>query len=236
MGLAGMTASVFPMAVIVPARTKHEETPLFLEPLGDKTIIDRTLDDAERQGEHGDAILILTTDDVRIKTHVEARNSNWLTRLRPIEETSGSYFHSLETTINWASQECNKTFASVLIFEPSHPFRPAGLVRNAIDIFDRSNELDTVVSVVREYGNLWTDNAHGGLNRIHTAEGRNFFREIAGLCLLTRPQCINHVTAMGQDVGFVVVEEEWALIDIHDRSGVAMAQRFFDFLIADGKL
>lgn len=223
-------SSPFPLLVLVPARTVHEETPLFLEKLGGTTILDWTLEDAERQAERGDVTLVVTTDDPRIEKHVAARDAGWQVRMREAEEISGGYFHALETAADWAAAENGKPVAAVLILEPSHPFRPAGLISNAVSIFENSAPLDTVVAVVREYGNLWTESNHGDLGRIHTPEGRNFFREVAGLCLLSRPQCLNRTSAMGKNVGFVVVEEQWALIDIHGGDGVIMAQRFHDFL------
>lgn len=223
-------ALVFPLLVLVPARSAHENLPLFLEPLGETTVLDRTLEDAERQGKRGDVTLVLTTDDPRIEARVSERGAGWRVRLRDAEERAGGYFHALEAAADWAATETGKRFASVLVLEPSHPFRPAGLVANATALLGKSASLDTVVAVVREYGNLWTENTQGGLGRIHTPEGRNFFREVAGLCLLTRPACLTRTSAMGKNVGFVVVEEQWALIDIHGGDGVAMAQRFHDFL------
>ena len=223
-------ASAFPMLVIVPARCAHEAKPLFLEPLGAGAIIDGTLDAAERQRDRGAVTLLATTDDARIIDHIGARGGDWLTRLRETDEEKAGYFSALCAGRDHATTESGEAFASVLVLEPSHPFRPEGLVANAIEILERDPALDTVVPVVREYGNIWTRDGHGALHRMRTPMGQEFYREIAGLSLLTRPHAMTRETAMGKDVGFVVVEEQWALIDIHGPDGVAFAQRYSGLL------
>ena len=232
MGYAGMTAPgrAFPLLVIVPVRSAHEADPLFLSQIGDGTVLDRTLADAERQRQYGDVTLMITTDDARIRDAVEARNAGWHVRLRDEDEMAGGYFYALARASNAASDATGTRFGAALLLEPSHPFRPRGLIRNALDLYERQAELETVVAVVREYGNLWTEDSHQGLTRIHTPEGRNFFREMAGLCLLTSPAAIKGTSAMGSNVGFVVVEEQWALIDIHERDDVELARRFHSIL------
>lgn len=222
----------FPLLVIVPVRSAHEAEPLFLSSIDSGTVLDRTLADGERQRDHGDVTLIVTTDDPRICDAVTSRDTGWHVRLRSADEVASGYFHALASASRAAETATGKRFGSALLLEPSHPFRPQGLIRNALDLYARQPELETVVAVVREYGNLWTKDSHQGLTRIHTPEGRNFFREMAGLCLLTSPAAINQTTAMGANVGFVVVEEQWALIDIHEPDDVALAQRFHGFLIS----
>lgn len=232
MGPAGMTVPgrAFPLLVIVPVRSADEDAPLFLSQIGEGTVLDRTFADGERQRENGDVTLMVTTDDARIRDAAEARDAGWHVRLRDENETAGGYFHAIARASELAADATGKRFGSVLVLEPSHPFRPRGLIGNALDLYGRQSELETVVAVVREYGNLWTEDDHQGLNRIHTPEGRNFFREMAGLCLLTSPTAIKGTTAMGANVGFVVVEEQWALIDIHEHDDVELARRFHSFL------
>jgi len=217
------------MLVIVPVKSAHEAEPLFLQPLGAGGLIDLTLEDAERQTARGDVTLCITTDDERVIAHAKARKKAWLFKKRGPEEQRGNYFTTLSYAHDWARAETGKDFRSVLILEPSHPFRPAGLIANAIAMLERDPSLETVVSVVREYGNLWTDDGRGNLHRTTTTLGQSFYREIAGLCLLTRPSTLSS-SAIGHDIGFVVVEEQWALIDIHGAEGVVMARRFHDLL------
>lgn len=224
------TATVFPLLVIVPVRSAHEKEVLFLQPLGAGRLIDPTLDDAERQAERGEIALCLTTDDARVATHVGQRKASWLIKLRDRHEAGESYFTALKGAVDWASGQRGSAFGAVLILEPSHPFRPRGLIAGAIAAMQRDPSVDSVVSVVREYGNLWTENDRGTLHRMTTPFGRGFFREVAGLCLLTRPATLADADAMGQSVAFMVVEEQWALIDIHGAEGVTMARRFHDLL------
>jgi hypothetical protein len=225
-----MAAAVFPLLVIVPVRSAHEADVLFLQPLGMGRLIDPTLADAERQGERGAVTLCLTTDDPRVADHVGRRAAPWEIKLRDADEAAHGYFAALRSALAWATARRGSPFGAVLILEPSHPFRPRGLIANAIGMLERDAKLDSVVSVVREYGNLWTTDDRGQLHRVTTPIGRNFFREVAGLCLLTRPATVAGADAMGKNVGFMVVEEQWALIDIHGAEGVAMARRFHDQL------
>jgi hypothetical protein len=222
--------AVFPLLVIVPVRSAQESDVLFLQKLGAGRLIDPTLADAERQSERGDVTLCLTTDDPRVVDHVGRRTAPWQIKLRDRDEIEHGYFASLKSAQAWAGARRGGAFGAVLILEPSHPFRPRGLIANAIEMMRRDPKLDSVVSVVREYGNLWTTDDRGQLHRVTTPMGRNFFREVAGLCLLTRPATVAGADAMGKNVGFMVVEEQWALIDIHGAEGVAMARRFHELL------
>ena len=227
-----MTAkSAFPLLVIVPVKSAHEAEPLFLQEVGSCRLIDLTLSDAESPGDTDDVMLCVTTDDERIASHIETRRAGWSVKARGEDELRENYFATLRVALSWAQKNSGKDFGAVLILEPSHPFRPKGLIANALEMFDRDPALDTVVSVVREYGNLWTEDGRGNLHRMMTPMGRNFFREVAGLCLLTKPKTIAEDNAIGHDVGFVVIEEQWALIDIHGAEGVDMARKFYDILI-----
>jgi hypothetical protein len=225
-----MPVAVFPLLVIVTVRSAHERVVLFLQPLGAGRLIDATLADAERQAERGEITLCLTTDDKRVADHVARRAAPWLIKLRDRHESGESYFTARKRAVDWTEVERGGGFGAVLILEPSHPFRPRGLIAGAIDTMQREPGVDSVVSVVREYGNLWTEDDRGALHRMTTRFGHGFFREVAGLCLLTRPATLGGVDAMGQDVAFMVVEEQWALIYIHGAEGVAMARRFHDML------
>lgn len=234
MNATATPAGVFPLLVVVPVRSADEANPLFLEALGEQTVLDWTLADAEELSALGPVHMIVTSDDPRILEHARSRGRGWMTRRREARELERGYFTSIATAAEVAEAEVGEPFGAALVLEPSHPFRPEGLIANAIDIFARGGDLDTVVAVVREYGNLWTEGSHGGLTRMRTPEGRNFFREVAGLCLLTRPAALSDTSAMGEDVGFVVIEEQWAMIDLHGPDGVSLARRFQDLLKPGG--
>jgi len=219
------------LLVLVPARSARDEAPLFLQELGGGRLIDPTLADAEALLGSRNVDLCVTTDDPRLAEYVSQRNQHWHVRQREQAELDGDYFYCLEVAHKWMSIKFEKKYDAVLILEPTHPFRPEGLIGNALNLLDREVGLDTVVSVVAEYGNIWTEEAGSQLRRLATPAGRHFFREIAGLCLLTTPDTLAGDAAMGQSVGFVVVEEQWALIDIHGASGVDLARRYYDVLI-----
>jgi hypothetical protein len=221
---------ISPLLVLVPVRSAHQDAPLFLEPLGERTILDSTLDAAERQRERAATTTIITTDDERVADYVREHRTGWGVRLRDTKAEDRDYFSALKTAFDWASQDVPEPFEAILILEPSHPFRPSGLVANALSLMQNDPGLDTIVSVVREYGNLWTRSPQVGLTRTVTRPGEEFYREVAGLALLNRREAMSASGAMGKNVGFVVVEEQWALIDIHGGDGVATAQRFNDIL------
>lgn len=221
---------ILPLLIIVPARAGEDAAPLLLEALGDGPILDHTLAFAERQTERGDVSLLVTTDNDAIAAAVSARGKGWLVRRRSEAEVKGRYFHALAVAHDWAREQTGKNFAAILILEPTHPFRPTGLISMAADLMRQQPGLDTVVSVVREYGSFWIRDSHSALERISNPEGKEVYREVAGLTLLTRPHCLASGDPMGHDVGFIVVDEQWALVDIHGATGVEFARRFAPML------
>jgi len=229
MGHAGMNTNQ-PLLILVPARSEAEADPLFLQSIGDCQLIDVTLRDAEALVPKYDIDLCVTTDDSRVHKYISDRSTNWNVRMREAAERGGDYFLCLDVARRWMTSKTGRQYANVLILEPSHPFRPTGLLENALGMMRREFDLDTVVSVVAEYGNIWTEQTDGGLHRLTTPTGKRFFREVAGLCLLTKPATLASQSAMGRSVGFVVVEEQWALIDIHGNSGIELARQYHSVL------
>jgi hypothetical protein len=229
-------APLGPTVIIVPARVGNEDPSgtgsFFLADLAGGRVIDPTLASAERQVGRGDVTLLLTTDSPAIADYVENRDARWLIRRRGAAEAQcgGGYFGALDTARLWAQEQTGKTFATVLILEPSHPFRPVGLITEAADLLARTPALDTAISVVPEYGNLWVQDPYGRLERTQTQEGSVFYREIAGLTLMLRADVMERGSLMGRQVGFIVVEEQWAVIDLHEPSGLQMAHRFVGLL------
>jgi hypothetical protein len=225
-----------PTLILVAARVGDEDPDgtgsFFLSSLAEGRVIDPTLASAERQVGRGDITLVLTTDSPAIAAYVAERDAPWLVRRRGKTEVArgGGYFGALDTARQWAEAQTGKTFATVLILEPSHPFRPIGLITEAADLLARTPALDTAVSVVPEYGNLWVSDPYGRLERIQTQEGSVFYREIAGLTLMLRADVMKRGSLMGRQVGFIVVEEQWAVIDLHEPSALQMADRFAGLL------
>ncbi len=219
------------MLVLVGVRSASQSRPLFLEAFGGGTLLDSTLEAAEQQIGHGNVHLAVTTDDLRIIEYLRgSRSQPWLTRLRPEDETHAHYFDSLRLAFEWAEGETGLGFETALILEPSHPLRPPHLLDNVIAQMSKSPELDTVVPVVREYGSIWRRESHGSLQRISNSFSEEVYREVAGLGLLTRAAAIRGGEPIGHDVGFVVVNEEWSLVDIHGEHSVEMARRFAPLL------
>lgn len=219
-----------PLLILVPARTGGAEDPFLLAPLSGRAVIDHTLEAAERHAGPG-VSLVVTTDSEVIARHVDARGGAWRIRRRDSAEEALSYFQALDIARQWAEEQEGQRFPTVLILEPSHPFRPAGLIAEALALLRDSDSLDTVVSVVPEYGNVWLRDARGELERVHTQEGLEFYREVAGLSLLTRDHCMDAGSLMGHEVGFIVVEEQWAVIDLHGPESLTIARRFEDLLV-----
>ena len=55
-----------------------------------------------------------------------------------------------------------------------------------------------------------------------------YFQEVVGLALATRPELIREGRRLGDAVGFEVVDQFWALVDIRDDMSLAMAEMVAD--------
>lgn len=202
--------------VIVPVIADELVDKRLLTPLAGRSSFERTLAAA---GEVGGARVIVTTDDARVKDAARAFGHGVLVHDRGVRD----YVPALAAAVDAIDRDAD----IVVVLEPTHPFRPTGLVgRTAANLAQRGH-LDSVVSVRRFKANLWQiedDGTIGSLAGGAESRDRVYYQELIGLALATRPKLLRRGLRLGDAVGFEVVDRFWGMVDIRDDASLVVAQ------------
>ncbi|MBM3602072.1 MAG: hypothetical protein FJX35_28090 [Alphaproteobacteria bacterium] len=205
------------MLVVIPVISDALVEKRLLTPLAGRSSLERTL--AAAVGELPDARVVVTTDDGRVKAAVRAFGRGVVVHDRTVHDYVPALSAAVEATGDGED--------TIVVLEPTHPFRPAGLVgRTAINLKQREH-LDSVVSVRRFKANLWQiedDGTIGALAGGSESRDRVYYQELIGLALATRPRLLRSNLRLGDAVGFEVVDQFWGLVDIRDDASLAVAQ------------
>lgn len=208
--------------VVIPILSAAKSTPRLLTPIHGRSSLWRTLDSAV--ADLPDAAIVVTTDDAAIRRSVEDYGAPVSVHAR----TATAYTTAVADVARAHGAEI------VVILEPTHPFRPRGLIkRTAGNLADRDH-LDSVVCVRRFTANLWRRTSDGEI--LALTEGRDgqdaeYFQEMVGLALAVRAGVIRRGQRLGDAVGFEVVEHTWALADVRDDVSFAAAEALAGTLI-----
>lgn len=202
--------------VIIPVIADELVDKRLLAPLVGRSSFERTLAAA---GEVADARVVVTTNDERVKDVTRAFGRGVLVHDRSVRD----YIPALAAAVDAIDRDAD----IVVVLEPTHPFRPAGLVgRTAANLAQRGH-LDSVVSVRRFKANLWQvedDGTIGALAGGVESRDRIYYQELIGLALATRPKLLRRGLRLGDAVGFEVVDRFWGMVDIRDDASLAVAQ------------
>ena len=161
---------------IIPARGGSKGIPRKnIKPLNGKPLIYYAIDTA--RAITADENICVSTDDVEIKSVVEAYGLQ-VPFLRPNElstDTAGTY-EALIHALNFYEEQ-GKQYNTVLLLQTTSPFRTAEQVKEALEIYDKS-DADMVVSVkecpANPYYNVFEEDMDGYL---HVCKGDgNIFR------------------------------------------------------------
>lgn len=204
-----------PPLVIIPVLSAARSTPRLLVPIHGRSSLERTLDAAV--ADLPDADVVVTTDDSRIREVAGGFGG----RVAPHARTAESYTAAL------AEVARGRDAGIVVVLEPTHPFRPKGLIRRTAENLAARDHLDSVVCVRRFTANLWRRTADGEI--LALSEGGDsrdavYFQEMVGLALAARPHLFEGGRRLGDAVGFEVVDQTWALVDVRDDTGFAVAE------------
>ena len=162
--------------IIIPARGGSKGIPRKnIKPLNGKPLIYYAIDTA--RAITADENICVSTDDVEIKSVVEAYGLQ-VPFLRPNElstDTAGTY-EVLIHALNFYEEQ-GKQYNTVLLLQTTSPFRTAEQVKEALEIYDKS-DADMVVSVkecpANPYYNVFEEDMDGYL---HVCKGDgNIFR------------------------------------------------------------
>ena len=118
----------------------------------------------------------------------------------------------------------------VAVLEPTHPFRPRGLIARTVENLRARDHLDSVVCVRRFSANLWRARADGAIDALAAggATSETYYQEMVGLALATRPAVLAAGRRLGDAVGFELVDQLWGLVDIRDAGTSAVAAALAD--------
>ena len=134
------------MLVVIPARGGSKGIPgKNIKELNGKPLIQYTIDLARELFDDSD--IIVTTDDPKIKDTVERLGLN-VPFLRPFElatDKSGTQ-EVLIHALNYA-KSIGRDYDTILLLQPTSPFRNSKQVREAIKIYEESKDIDMVLSV-----------------------------------------------------------------------------------------
>src|SRR5690606_4049353 len=128
---------VTPPLVVIPVLSAARSTPRLTAPLRGRSSLERTLDAAT--ADLPDSSIVVTTDDEAIRAMVDGFGG----RVRSHSRTAESYAAAL------AEAARDEAAGIVVVLEPTHPFRPRGLIRRTAENLAARDHLDSVVCVRR---------------------------------------------------------------------------------------
>lgn len=201
--------------IVIPVLGRATSTPRLTMPILGISSLERTLDSASR--DLPDADIIVASDDPDIRAVADRFGGRAQSRVRK----AASYTDAIVEVLDDHAAEI------VVVLEPTHPFRPAGLIARTADNLAAREHLDSVVCVRRFTANLWGVEPDGEI--LALSEGgerrdRLYFQELVGLALASRPSILRAGRRLGDSVGFEVVDQTWALVDVRDDVGFKVAE------------
>lgn len=208
--------------VVIPVLSTAESTPRLTIPIRGRSSLWRTLDSAVN--DMPGSTIVVTTDDADIRASVEEYGAPVVAHAR----SADGYTKAVAQVAREYGAEI------VVILEPTHPFRPRGLIKRTADNLGSREHLDSVVCVRSFTANLWRRTSDGEI--LAMTEGGDtrdaeYFQEMVGLALAARPALLDQGRRLGDAVGFEVLEHTWALADVRDDVSFAAAEALADYLI-----
>ncbi|WP_420402493.1 hypothetical protein [Nisaea sp.] len=205
--------------IIIPVYSGASSTPRIVQPLDGTSSLVRTIEAALE--DLPDARIVLTADDDAVK----AQAAPYADRITIHDRRAESYLDALVEVLDaFPAQQ-------IVVIEPTHPFRPRGLIRRTAENLAAREHLDSVVCVRQFDASLWRldpDKTIQALGPGGDRRNSTYFQEVVGLALATRPELIREGRRLGDAVGFEVVDQFWALVDIRDDMSLAMAEMVAD--------
>ena len=212
--------------VIIPVLAAAKSTEAILKPLRGPSSLERTLLAAIE--DLPEATIVVTTDSDAVAAQANGLGQKTgSTSVTLQERKSDSYLGALIDVLDAYPAE------HVAVVEATHPFRPRGLIRRTMENLIARKHLDSVVCTRQFRANLWCldeDQAITALGPGGDRRDGTYFQEMVGLALATRPNLVRDGRRLGDAVGFEVVDQFWALIDIQDDVTHALAELVADRL------
>jgi hypothetical protein len=201
--------------VIIPILASAESSDLLLRPIAGRSSLERTL--ASAMADLPNSRIVVTTNDTAIAERATVFSDKVTVHDRQITDYVPALVEVLD---QWPAD-------LVVVLEATHAFRPAGLVGRTADNLRQRYHLDSVVCVQRFKANLWRQDPDGTIAALSEGGARRdttYFQEMIGLALATRPSILRDGYRLGDAVGFELVDQVWALVDIRDETSLAVAE------------
>lgn len=208
--------------VVIPVLSSAASTPRLTIPIRGRSSLERTLDSAVT--DLPGSTVVVTTDDAGIRACVEAYGGLVIAH----DRTADGYTKAVAEVARAHGADI------IVVLEPTHPFRPRGLIKRTADNLAARDHLDSVVCVRRFTANLWRRTSDGeilAMTEGGDARDAEYFQEMVGLALAARPSILDQGRRLGDAVGFEVLEHTWALADVRDDVSFAAAEALADYLI-----
>lgn len=206
--------------VIVPVLAAAGSTEVILRPLKGPSSLERTLTAARE--DLPDATVVVTTDSAAV-----AGQARGVEGVVVLDRKAEAYTDALIEVLDAHPADL------VAVVEPTHPFRPRGLIRRSVDNLIERDHLDSIVCTRQFRANLWRLDSDNSITALGPGGDRRdgvYFQEMVGLALATRPSLLRDGRRLGDAVGFEVVDQFWALVDIRDDVTYAVAELVADRL------
>jgi len=207
--------------VIIPVLAASKSTEAILKPLKGPSSLQRTLTAALE--DLPGATIVVTTDSDSVAAQARQVGKSVVFRDRTAKSYTGALIDVLDA----------HPADHIAVVEATHPFRPRGLIRRTVENLIERDHLDSVVCVRQFRANLWRLDGGNSITALGPSGDRRdatYFQEMVGLALATRPGLIRDGRRLGDAVGFEVVDQFWALVDIRDDDTHAVAELVSDRL------
>ncbi len=206
----------FDTLAIIPVRGRYIDPGcLALSPLGDKMLIDWTVEEALQVA--GIKKLIVSSPDGKVLNHIRSRYDHPAIILdeRPVHLARENVL--LYTTVSYLLQKYTLDFdpQAILILSHELPFRSKMYIEKAINTM-RIFDVDSVIPVLPENDLFFQHNGHGlQLLDINTEDGLRFerkylYRKLLGMSLVTKKAYLEQKRELDGKIGHVVFSKKSA--------------------------
>ena len=218
---------------IVPIRGRDEGRSGAAARLGDRALMDHTLE-AARQARTISRVVV-TTDSADIQARAVAAGVE-APFLRPPDLTGDdvSLDRVLQHCVRWLEEHERYVPDVVVLLEITHPVRAPGLVDRVVETL-LGSDLDSVFVAHPERHSFWIEGRDGALRRVgDDAEDlprtlrAPVYREMSGLACATRTEFVRAGARLGRRVGLVALRGIEAIVDTKDEDGLWLAGKLLE--------
>lgn len=225
------------VVAVIPARARDLAPDGAPAMLGSRPLLAYTVD-AAKAARSVDRVLV-STDDSSVAELARSLGAD-VPFLRPAElAVPGVPLAAvLRHAVEWLDA-AGTSPEIVVLLEPSHPLRPAGLVDAAVGALG-DGDLDSVFAAFEDAHAFWYLDDEGALLPVLQGENatrgkhRPLYRELTGLVCATRASVIRCGEKIGRRVGIVPVREFGGLADTQDPAGRRLAERLVVWGVESG--